>query len=120
MPAPSLYLSKISAGGAEMRAACAELRKVIDDAGGAVDEIAKKLDMSRRSVFRLLDRADLVNYAYRARMRSGVRDSRNGLPGNGNRPVNKAARAPRRLADVGQSPSRDEAALRRLRRQLTR
>jgi hypothetical protein len=117
MPAPSLYLSKISAGGAEMRSACEELRKVIDDAGGAVDEIAEKLDMSRRSVFRLLDRADLVNYAYRARMRSGARDSRNGLPGNGSKVIGTATI---RAAAARTAAVREEAAKRRLRRALAR
>lgn len=79
MPAPSLYLSKVTAGGAEGRAACKELREVIDDAGGVVDKIAKKLKVNRRSVFRLLRRADLNGYALKAREKSGARDSRNGL-----------------------------------------
>jgi transcriptional regulator of acetoin/glycerol metabolism len=79
MPAPSLLLSKVSAGGAEERAACKELREIIDDAGGVVEKIAKKLGMNRRSVFRLLRRADLNEYATKAREKSGARDSRNGL-----------------------------------------
>ena len=79
MPAPSLLLARISAGGDEAKAACRELRIVIDKAGGVVDKIAKKLAMSRRSVFRLLTRAELVEYAFKAREKSGARDRRNGL-----------------------------------------
>lgn len=79
MPAPSLILSKINAGGTEGRSACKELKAVIDGAGGVVEKIAKKLGVSRRSVFRLLDRAGLTEYAFRARKKSGARDRRNGL-----------------------------------------
>jgi len=66
-------------GGAEARAVCKELREVIDDAGGVIAKIVKKLKVSRSSVFRLLERAALVDYAFRARKKSGARDRRNGL-----------------------------------------
>ena len=79
MPAPSLILARISEGGSDARLACRELKETIDKAGGVVEKIASKLGMSRRSVFRLLARADLTEYAYAARVRSGARDRRNGL-----------------------------------------
>jgi len=79
MPAASEYLARVTKGGAEARAVRKELCAVIDDAGGVIAKIIKKLKVSRRSVFRLLERADLVEYALRARKKSGARDRRNGL-----------------------------------------
>jgi hypothetical protein len=79
MPAASPILSKIRKGGSSAIAASQELRHVIDRAGGVIGEIAERLEISRRSVFRLLTRAGLTDYALEARRRSGARSPRNGL-----------------------------------------
>jgi hypothetical protein len=79
MPASSPLLDKIRRRGASACEAGRELRRVIDESGGVIGVIADKLEISRRSVFRLLTRAGLSEYALEARRRSGARSPRNGL-----------------------------------------